>query len=54
MKQSEKYGEEMKNRRERKYLDMILEGKLKNPPLSVIKEISDALGVNLQQEDACK
>lgn len=54
MEESSKYGRKNNSKQKRKYLNMIAEGKLKDPPPSIIEKISSELGMDLQQEDACK
>jgi hypothetical protein len=45
--QSEKDGELKKGKQNKKFLNMIIEGKLKDPPPLVLKNISGELGMDL-------
>ncbi len=51
MEESSKYGRKNNSKQKRKYLNMIEEGKLKDPPPSIVKKISAELGLDLFPRD---
>ena len=51
MEESSKYGQKNNIKQKRKYLNMITERKLKDPPPSIVKKISAELGLDLLPRD---
>ncbi len=47
IQQSEKDGKLNKDKQSKKFLTMILEGKLKNPPPSIMEKISTEMGLDI-------